>query len=161
MDITFGILVILAVVGFFFMRWLNTRVPKFDFYEDSNSTDTEVVSTESPSTAVTTAPSRSTSAVTPAPRRTTHASTPTDYETLSSLPTIYYVLAIFCGVVLLIVTLVNAGDLSGAEIGGLIGYTVGAVLSMFAIGRVIELLQQIRDAVRNTPAPSPSRPDDE
>ena len=62
---------------------------------------------------------------------------------------------------LLIVTLVNAGDLSGAEIGGLIGYTVGAVLSMFAVGRVIELLQQIRDAVRNNPALSPGRSDDE
>jgi hypothetical protein len=71
MDITFGILVILAVVGFFFMRWLNTRVPKFDFYEDSNSTDTEAVSTENPSPAVTTAPSRSTSAVPPSPSRTT------------------------------------------------------------------------------------------
>jgi hypothetical protein len=116
---------------------------------------------EEASTSVTPAARRSTSAVTPAPRRTTHASRPTDYEALSSLPTIYYVLAIFCGVVLLIVTLVNAGDLSGAEIGGLIGYTVGAVLSMFAVGRVIELLQQIRDAVRNSPALSPGRPDDE
>jgi hypothetical protein len=38
---------------------------------DSNSTDTEAVSTENPSPAVTTAPSRSTSAVPPAPSRTT------------------------------------------------------------------------------------------
>ena len=86
---------------------------------------------------------------------------PTETELLSSLPATYYGLAIFCGIVLLFVTLVNAKDLSGAEIGGLIGYTVGAVLSMFAVGRVIQLLQQIRDAVRNAPALSPNRPGDE
>jgi Na+/H+-translocating membrane pyrophosphatase len=61
--------------------------------------------------------------------------------------------------VLLIVTIVNAEELTGAEIGAWIGYTVGAVLSMLAVGRVIELLQQIRDAVRNTPALSPDRSD--
>jgi Na+/H+ antiporter NhaC len=86
---------------------------------------------------------------------------PTDTELLSDLPATYYVLAILCGVVLLVFTLVNAKDLSGAEIGSLIGYTVGGVLSMFAVGRVIELLQQIRDAVRNNPALSPGRPDDD
>jgi len=84
----------------------------------------------------------------------------TDTELLSDLPATYYVLAILCGVVLLIFTLVNAKDLSGAEIGSLIGYTVGGVLSMFAIGRVIELLQQIRDAVRNIPALSPGKSED-
>ena len=99
--------------------------------------------------------------VTPAPSRTTHASRPTDYETLSSLPTIYYVLAIFCGVVLIGFTIANSDELSSTQIGAWIGYTVGAVLSMFAVGRVIEVLQQIRDAVRITPALSPSRPDDE
>ena len=36
-----------------------------------------------------------------------------------------------------------------------------SALSMFTIGRVIQLLHQIRDAVRNTPALSPSRSDDE
>ena len=82
-------------------------------------------------------------------------------EVLSSLPTIYYGLAIFCGVVLLIVTLINAKELSGEEVGYMIGWIFGSVLSMFAIGRVIELLQQIRDAVRNIPALSPGRPDDE
>jgi hypothetical protein len=60
---------------------------------------------------------------------------PTDTELLSDLPATYYVLAILCGVVLLVFTLVNAKDLSGAEIGSLIGYTVGGVLSMFAVGR--------------------------
>jgi hypothetical protein len=32
---------------------------------------------------------------------------------------------------------------------------------MLAVGRVIELLQQIRDAVRNTPALIPNRPEGE
>ena len=73
----------------------------------------------------------------------------TDTEVLSSLPTIYYGLAIFCGVVLLIVTLINAKELSGEEVGYMIGWIFGSVLSMFAVGRVIELLQQIRDAVRS------------
>tara|TARA_B110000438_G_C15769342_1_gene631132 strand:- start:1051 stop:1434 length:384 start_codon:yes stop_codon:yes gene_type:complete len=82
-------------------------------------------------------------------------------EFLSGLPATYYVLATLCGLGLLFVTLVNAKDLSGAEIGGLIGYTVGAVLSMFAVGRAIELLEDIRDAVRSNPALSPSRSEDE
>jgi hypothetical protein len=138
------ILVVFAVVmGIAFaLRWVVNA--------NNSEYDTETDSTENPSPAVT-----------PVPSRSTHASRPPDYEALFVLPGIYYVLAILCGVVLLIVTLVNAKDLSGAEIGSLIGYSVGAVLSMFAVGRVIELLQQIRDAVRNIPALSPSRPDDE
>ncbi len=123
--------------------------------------DTETVSTENPSSAVTTAPSRSTSAVTPTPSRSTHASRPTATELLSSLPGIYYGLAIFCGVVLLVFTAANSDELSSTQIGAWIGYTVGAVLSMFAVGRVIELLEQIRNAVRNTAALSPGRSDDE
>ena len=98
---------------------------------------------------------------TSSPSRSTHTSRPANYEFMSGLPTIYYCLAILCGLGLLFVTLVNAKDLSGAEIGGLIGYTAGAVLSMFAVGRAIELLEDIRDAVRNTPALSPGRSDDE
>jgi len=153
---------ILAVVGFFFFfRWLNNSIPKLDFYEDPNSRDTERVSTENPSPAVTTAPSRSTSAVAPAASRTTHAPRPIDYEALRSLPSIYYGLAMFCGIVLAMVTLANFGELSGAEIGYMIGWIFGSVLSMFAVGRVIELLQQIRDAVRNIPALSPGKPEDE
>ncbi|MBT4693048.1 MAG: hypothetical protein HOH50_10450 [Planctomycetaceae bacterium] len=101
------------------------------------------------------------SAVTPPPSRSTHASRPTDYEALSSLPAIYYFLAILCGVVLIGFTIANSDELSSTQIGAWVGYTVGGVLSMFAVGRVIELLQQIRDAVRITPALSPSRPDDE
>jgi hypothetical protein len=93
--------------------------------------------------------------------RTTHASRPPDYEALFVLPGIYYGLAMLCGVVLIGFTIANSEKLSSTEIGGLIGYTVGAVLSMFAVGRVIELLQQIRDAVRNIPALSPGRSDDE
>ena len=84
---------------------------------------------------------------------------PADYEALSSLPGIYYGLAILCGVVLIGFTIANSDELSSTEIGAWVGYTVGAVLSMFAVGRVIELLQQIRDAVRNIPALSPGRSD--
>jgi hypothetical protein len=93
--------------------------------------------------------------------RTTPASAPTDYEALSMLPGIYYCLAILCGLVIIGFTIANFGELSGAEIGYMIGWIFGSVLSMFAVGRVIELLQQIRDAVRNIPALSPGKPDDE
>jgi Na+/H+ antiporter NhaC len=85
----------------------------------------------------------------------------TDTELLSDLPGAFYGLAILCGVVLLIFTLVNADKFSSFQIGSLIGYTVGGALSMLAVGRVIELLQQIRDAVRNIPTLSPGRSDDE
>ena len=85
----------------------------------------------------------------------------THESSLSRLPSIYYVLAILCGIVLLGFTAANKDNLNSTEIGSWIGYSVGAVLSMFAVGRVIELLQQIRDAVRNTPALSPGRPEDE
>ena len=69
----------------------------------------------------------------------------TDYELLSGLPVLYYVLATICGAVLLLATIVNFEKLEDAERGAMIGYTVGSVLSMFAVGRVIQLLQQIRD----------------
>ena len=68
-------------------------------------------------------------------------------DTLSGLPVLYYVLAIICGVVLLVFTLDQSRSLSNAEIGAWIGYTVGAVLSMFAVGRVIELLQKSHAAL--------------
>ena len=87
--------------------------------------------------------------VTPPASRSTPPPSPADYEALSSLPGIYYGLAILCGVVLIGFTLANSDELSSTEIGAWVGYTVGAVLSMFAVGRVIELLQQIRDAVRS------------
>ena len=89
------------------------------------------------------------SAVTPPPSRSTRAPRPTDTELLSGLPATYYVLAILCGIVLMIFTLVNADKFNSFQIGSLIGYTVGGVLSMLAVGRVIELLQDIRDAVRS------------
>ena len=82
-------------------------------------------------------------------------------EFLSGLPATYYVLAICCGIVLLIFTLVNSDQFNSTQIGSLIGWTFGSVLSMLAVGRVIELLQQIRDAVRNSPALSPNTSDDE
>jgi Na+/H+-translocating membrane pyrophosphatase len=85
----------------------------------------------------------------------------TDTELLSDLPGAFYGLAILCGIVLLIFTLVNSDQFNSTQIGSLIGWTFGSVLSMLAVGRVIELLQQIRDAVRNIPALSPGKPDDE
>ena len=85
----------------------------------------------------------------------------TDTELICDLPAIYYGLAILCGITLLIFTAANSDELSSTQIGARVGYTVGGVLSMFAVGRVIELLQDIRDAVRNTPALSSDRPDDE
>ena len=71
-----------------------------------------------------------------------------DLLLLSSLPATYYGLAVFCGITLLIFTAANSDELSSTQIGAWVGYTVGGVLSMFAVGRVIELLQQIRDAVQ-------------
>ena len=141
------VLIVFVVLSLVFAV-VNARDPKLPTFGNSTEYDAETVSTENPSSAVTIAPSRSTSAVTP-PRRTTLASRPADYEALSSLPAIYYVLAIFCGVVLIGFTIANADELSSTQIGAWIGYTVGAVLSMLAVGRVIELLQQIRDAVRS------------
>ena len=85
----------------------------------------------------------------------------TNESMLSKLPGIYYVLAIFCGITILGFATANKDELNSLQIGTSIGYTVGTVLSMFAVGRVIQLLQQIRDVVRNSPALSPSRPDDE
>ena len=114
-----------------------------------------------PVSPMTTETDSSTLAATPVPTRSTYSPRPTDYEALSSLPTIYYGLAILCGVVLIGFTIANSDELSSTQIGAWVGYTVGGVLSMFAVGRVIELLQQIRDAVRNSPALSLSRPDDE
>jgi hypothetical protein len=60
------------------------------------------------------------------------------------LPSIYYFLAIFGGVVLIGFTILNADELSSTEIGAWIGYAVGFVLSMFTVGRVVELLGQRR-----------------
>ncbi len=50
--------------------------------------------------------------------------------------------AIFCGIVLLLATVSTSENSSDTETGAMIAYTVGAVLSMFAVGRVIELLQK-------------------
>ena len=68
---------------------------------------------------------------------------------LSGLPSLYYILAMFCGGTLLLFTVANWDKLDSFQVGSLIGYTVGGVVSMLAVGRVIELLEQIRDAVRS------------
>lgn len=64
---------------------------------------------------------------------------------LNRLPFAFYLLAIIAGVVLIGFTIANSDELSSTEIGGVLGYTVGAVLSMLAVGRIIEVLHQIRD----------------
>jgi hypothetical protein len=94
-------------------------------------------------------------------KATTSPPNASDGNPLSNLHLLYYSLATIGGGVLLIYTVFNSDELSGAEVGYMIGWTFGSVLSMFAVGRVIQLLQQIRDAVRNIPALSPGRPDDE
>ncbi|MBT5125409.1 MAG: hypothetical protein HOH50_08185 [Planctomycetaceae bacterium] len=70
-------------------------------------------------------------------------------EVLGRLPVICYCLAVIGGFVFLTFTVATAGDLSDAEIGAMIGCTAGSILSMFVVGRMIQLLQQIRDAVRS------------
>ena len=82
-------------------------------------------------------------------------------EVLGRLPAICYCLAVIGGFVLLVFIVSTAGSLTDVEIGAMIGCAVGFILSMFVVGRVIELLQQIRDAVRNSPALSPNTSDDE
>ena len=67
---------------------------------------------------------------------------------MERLPSIFYKLAVFCGVVLVAFTFAISDDLSGSEIGVLVGWIVGSVLSILAVGRVLELLQQIRDEIR-------------
>jgi hypothetical protein len=129
--------------------------------ESDSSTPAVTPTPDSSTPAVTPTPSRSPSVVATAASRSTHAPRPTDYEFMSSLHDVYYGMAIFCGIVLLIFTLVTAVNVGLAAAWLILCYTVGAVLSMFAVGRVIELLQQIRDAVRSNPALSPSRSDDE
>ena len=80
-----------------------------------------------------------------APKGPPSPSTPTDTDWLSCLPAIYYGLAINCGIIVLMFTFPHADKFSSIQLGYLIGSTVGGVLSMFAVGRVIQLLQQIRD----------------
>jgi hypothetical protein len=98
------------------------------------------------------------------------------YDWLSGLPYDYYGLAIICGVLLIGFTIANADELSSTEIGWWIVYTFGTVLSLVTIGRVVRLLQQIRDVGvqirdvgvsisnklrdRNSPALSPGRSDE-
>ena len=128
-----GVIFVLFIIGSLFLAFFVVKMP-----DSSSSPATE--SDNSPS------------AVTPAPNRS--ASTPQESqvdtgELLSGLPAIYYFLAVFCGIVLLGFTAVNADELNSTQIGAWIGYTIGSVLSILAVGRVIELLQQIRDAVRS------------
>ena len=68
-------------------------------------------------------------------------------EVVFNLPTIYYFFGTFGGIALLGFVVAISDELGSAEIGAWIGYTVGAVLSMFAVGRVIKLLENLNTAV--------------
>jgi hypothetical protein len=108
---------------------------------------TEPVSTENPSPAVTTAPSRSTSTVTPEPSHsvTSVAKTVGSFDLLNRLPFAFYLLGIIGGFILFGFTVATAAESSTAETGAMFGYTIGATLSIIGFGRIIEVLQQIRD----------------
>ena len=69
-------------------------------------------------------------------------------DVLRVIPGCYYLLGIVCGVVLLIFTLMISDELSAAERGGMIGWVVGSVLGMFAVGRIVQLVQRISDDIR-------------
>ena len=69
-------------------------------------------------------------------------------EILRVIPACYYLLAIFCGVVLLIFTVMVSDDLTAAQTGGMIGWTIGGVLGMLATGRIVQLIQRISDDIR-------------
>jgi len=65
------------------------------------------------------------------------------------LPGCFYAVAVLVGIGLGITTIVvidNRG--SAEEIGYMIGYTIGGVLSILATGRLIELVRRISDDVR-------------
>ena len=102
----------------------------------SSKDDTETVSTENPIPAVTTAPSRSVASVT---------KTVGSFDLLNRLPFVFYLLGIIGGFILLCFTGATAAESSTAETGAMFGYTIGASLSIIGFGRIIEVLQQIRD----------------
>jgi hypothetical protein len=132
MQEIFGFGAVIAVLASLMAFWkLQTTTPSPPGDEETDSTED------------------STSAVTPAPSRSTHDPRTPGYEVLSDLPFIFYLLAILCGVVLIGFTIANAAERNSTQMGAWIGYTIGSVLSMLAVGRVIELLQQILDAVRS------------
>jgi len=136
MDMLIGVVVCPLV--FFFVVW-------FAFLE-YRKTVTAGVSTENPSPAVTTAPSRSTSTVTPEPSHsvTSVAKTVGSFDLLNRLPFVFYLLAII-GAFIGLASMLAAKELSGAEAGAMFGCIIGASLSIIAFGRIIEVLHQIRD----------------
>ena len=67
---------------------------------------------------------------------------------LSTLPQIYYLLAALLVVCIACVGLMLSNSENGAD-WYTCGYLLGGALSIVSIGRVIQLLQQIRDAVRS------------
>jgi hypothetical protein len=69
-------------------------------------------------------------------------------EALRGIPGCYYLLAILCGGVFLVFTIMVSDDLSADETGGMIGWIIGVVLAMLAIGRLVQLVQRISDDIR-------------
>jgi hypothetical protein len=67
------------------------------------------------------------------------------FDLLNRLPFAFYLLGIIGGFILFGFTVATAAESSTAETGAMFGYTIGASLSIIAIGRIIEVLQQIRD----------------
>jgi hypothetical protein len=65
------------------------------------------------------------------------------------LPGCFYAVAVLVGIGLGITTIAVIGNGGSAEeIGYMIGYTIGGVLSILATGRLIELVRRISDDVR-------------
>jgi putative exporter of polyketide antibiotics len=61
-------------------------------------------------------------------------------------------MAIICGVVMCIFTISFSSQLDSSEIGSLIGWTIGSCLAILWSGRVVELLQDMRDDGRDLTA---------
>ena len=68
---------------------------------------------------------------------------------LAGLPGCFYAVALLVGIGLGITTIAVIGNGGSAEeIGYMIGYTIGGVLSILATGRLIKLVSRISDDVR-------------
>ena len=67
---------------------------------------------------------------------------------LSIIPGCFYAVAVLVGIGLGITTIAAIGSGNAEEVGYVMGYTVGGVLSILATGRLIELVQRISDDVR-------------
>ncbi|HIA63390.1 MAG TPA: hypothetical protein EYN93_10935 [Planctomycetaceae bacterium] len=127
--------VLVGVIGYFY----NPKPPtETDSTEDSPSIDIpkswQKQYEQSPG--VTPVPSHSVASV---------AKTVGSFDLLNRLPFAFYLLGIIGGFILFGFTVATAAESSTAETGAMFGYTIGASLSIIGFGRIIEVLQQIRD----------------